>query len=251
MTKIYYFSGTGNTYWSAKKLAEILGDAEIFSVRSECPPLIEASAVVFMFPVYAYGIPMMMRRFIEKSDIHSSYIAALASYGSSAGGALAEAASVLKRKKLVLNYAGRIPAVENYIPIFGSPKLKEKRFAMQKAATEIAASSIAKRLNNRVMPFHPLSAFISALFRFACPSMSRLFHVSSACNACGLCARICPAASISITDAHPKFLKKCEQCQACLNFCPQQAISFGRLRANTERYHHPDSVGLFEKNADL
>ncbi|GHT66946.1 4Fe-4S ferredoxin [Spirochaetia bacterium] len=253
MTRIYYFSGTGNTYWSAKKLAQRIGDAVIVSISREIkqPEIrVEADAVVFMFPAYAYGVPVMVRRFLEKAEIRAGYLAALVSYGSSPGGALAEVSRVLGRKKLVLNYGGRIPAVENYIPIFGAQKaeLRNRRLALQAEATEQAAAAIVSRTSNRVLTFRPFAGFVSALFHIGCPRMGRLFRVTAACNACGLCARICPAGAISMTGQGPVFQNGCEQCQACLNFCPRKAISFGRLKPDTERYHHPEVAAeeLFE-----
>ncbi|GHV54078.1 4Fe-4S ferredoxin [Spirochaetia bacterium] len=245
MTKIYYFSGTGNTYWSAKKLAERIGDAVIVPISREIkqPDVrIEADAAVFMFPAYAYGIPVMVGRFLERAEIHAGYLAALVSYGSSPGGALAEASRILGRKKMTLNYGGRIPAVENYIPIFGAQEaeLRSRRIAMQAEATEQAAAAIVSRVNNRVPTFKPFAGFVSALFHIGCPRMGRLFRVTADCNACGFCARICPAGAISMTKEGPVFQKRCEQCQACLNFCPQKAITFGRLKQDTERYHHPE-----------
>ncbi|GHV80533.1 4Fe-4S ferredoxin [Spirochaetia bacterium] len=245
MNKVYYFSGTGNTYWSAKKLAERIGDAALVSISREIkqPGIhVEADAAVFLFPAYAYGMPTMVRRFLERAEIRAGYLAALVSYGTSPGGALAEAHRVLGRKKLTLNYAGRIPAVENYIPIFGAQnaELRTRRLALQTAATEQAAAAIVSRANNRVLTFQPFASFVSALFRAAHPGMNRLFRVTAACNACGLCARICPAGAITMTPERPVFQKRCEQCQACLNFCPRSAINFGRLRADAERYHHPE-----------
>jgi ferredoxin/protein involved in ribonucleotide reduction len=245
MTRIYYFSGTGNTYWSAKKLAERIGDARIISISREIKqPLIrvEADAAVFMFPAYAYGVPVMVRRFLETAEIRAEYLAALVSYGSSPGGALAEACRILGRKKLTLNYGGRIPAVENYIPIFGAQKkeLRSQRLALQTEATEQAATAIVSRAHNRILMFRPFSGFVSALFRIGSPRMGRLFRVTADCNACGFCARICPAGAIAMTKEGPVFETGCEQCQACLNFCPCRAISFGRLKPDTERYHHPE-----------
>ncbi|WP_010262553.1 EFR1 family ferrodoxin [Treponema primitia] len=245
LARIYYFSGTGNTYWSAKKLAGRLGDAEILPISREIkrPGLrIEADAVVFMFPAYAYGTPVMVRRFLEKAEIHADYLAALVSFGTSPGGALAEVRRVLGRKNLSLNYAGRIPAVENFIPIFGAQgaKKREARLLLQAEATEQVAAAILSRVNNKSPTFRPFSSFVSALFRFARPNMSGLYRRTGACTACGLCARICPAGAIAMTDKGPVFQKNCEQCQACLNFCPCRAISFGRMQPGTERYHHPE-----------
>jgi ferredoxin len=245
MIKIYYFSGTGNTYWSAKKLAERIGDAAIFPISREIrqPEIhIEADAVIFMSPAYAYGIPVMVRRFLERADIRADYLAALVSFGTSPGGALAEFHRILQRKNLILNYGGRIPAVENYIPIFGAPKalLREKRRALQADATEQAAAAILARETNKAPAFQPLFKIISSLFCFARPVMPHLFRCTGACVGCGLCVRICPAGSITMTASGPVFNNTCENCQACFNFCPHRAIGFGRLGPNTERYHHPE-----------
>ncbi|GMO59556.1 MAG: EFR1 family ferrodoxin [Treponemataceae bacterium] len=264
MTKIYYFSGTGNTYWSAKKLAEKFDAAEMVPIQKIMAKMtetmteksvisIEADSVVFMFPAYAYGIPVMMRRFIERAeirapcieacaDIRAPYIAALVTYGSSPGGALAEATRVLRKKNLRLSYAGRIPAVENYIPIFGaqSEKMQRKRLALQVAATEKAAAAIKELSTKSVLTFHPFASFVTALFRLAVSGMDGLFTLDSACNGCGFCASVCPAHAITMSENHPVFARGCEQCQACLNFCPQHAINFGRMKKNTARYHHPE-----------
>jgi ferredoxin len=245
MIKIYYFSGTGNTYWSAKKLAALLGDAEFFSISREIRNpeiLIEAEAVVFVFPAYAYETPIMVRRFLEKAEIRADYIAALVTCGSSPGGALAEVRRVLRRKGLTLNFAHRIPCVENYIPIFGVPKAKKqaRRLALQAATTEAAARAITSRAVNKVWPFRPLSKIISALFRSGRPLFVTGFHRTKDCTRCGLCARICPAGAINMTAEGPVFQKTCEHCQACLNFCPCRAISYIRLKPNTPRYHHPE-----------
>jgi ferredoxin len=245
MTSIYYFSGTGNTYWSAKKIAERIGDAALVSISREIKQSeihVDADAAVFLFPSYAYGMPGIVRRFLERAEIRADYLAALVSYGTSPGGTLGEVSRVLRRKKLTLNYGGRIPAVENYIPIFGAPsaRLRKKWLVLQTAATEKAAEAILSRASNKMPTFAPLSSFVSTLFRSVCPKMGRLYRVSDACNACGFCAQLCPAGAIKMTPEGPQFQNICEQCQACLNFCPQKAITFGRLRADTERYHHPE-----------
>jgi ferredoxin len=203
---------------------------------------IEADAAVFLFPAYAYGTPEMVRRFLEKAEIRADYLAAVVTYGSSPGGALAEAGRILRRKHRPLNFAGGIPCVENYIPIFGVPKEKKRieRLAMQRAATDSIAEAIISRAANKVWTFRPFSKFISTLFRFARPLFVRGFRRTSECTCCGLCAQLCPAGAIRMTDEGPVFQKTCEHCQACLNFCPCRAIRYIRLKPDTGRYYHPE-----------
>jgi ferredoxin len=111
---------------------------------------------------------------------------------------------------------------------------------MQTATTEVVASAIAGRAVNKVLTFRPFSRMISVLFRFARPVFVRGFHRTSDCTVCGLCAKLCPAGAITMSEQGPVFQKTCEHCQACLNFCPCRAISYIRLKPNTLRYHHPE-----------
>jgi ferredoxin len=266
-SKIYYFSGTGNTLWSAKKIAGYLGQsksladfegnsdavatkpitAELFNISTlmrQTPVPIEADRVIFMFPSYAYQMPLLVRRFIIRSEIRSPYIAALVTYGSDPGGTLAELHRLLKRKNMALSFAGRIPCVENYIPIFGSPgeTAKEKRLSLQERATEDAARAIAAGKTNSPWKIRPLSILVSSMFRLGLRKniFVKGFRLRAECNGCGLCVRLCPGKAIIMEKRKPVFSEGCEQCQACLNWCPRQSISFLRLRGGTKRYHHPE-----------
>ncbi|MDR3325517.1 MAG: EFR1 family ferrodoxin [Spirochaetaceae bacterium] len=246
MTKIYCFSGTGNTLWSATKIAQTLGSGgELFNIACEARKpsvLIEAERVVFLFPSYAYQMPQLVRRFIDKAEIRAAWTGAVVTYGSDQGGALAEASRALRRKSIRLSFAGRIPSVENFIPLFGSPSAKkiEERIAEQKNATERIAQSILNEETNSIWTFRPLSALVSFLFRSAKGRMAQAYKLGAECNGCALCVRLCPARAIRLEDGKPVFSAGCEQCQACLTWCPRRAISFARLKAATPRYHHPE-----------
>jgi ferredoxin len=250
MTKIFYFSGTGNTLWSAKKIAELLGGCELFNIGAEMrkpPQTIEAERIFFLFPAYAYQMPLLVRRFLVRSEIRSSYIAAIVTFGTDPGGALAEAYRVLNRKKIKASFFGRIPSVENYIPIFGPPREREKkeRLAMQREATEEIARILGDQNTNRVWPARPLSMCVSSLLRLAKPLFVKGFHMTAECNGCGICEMICPAGNITIKGRQPVFFSQCEHCQACLNWCPRRAIRYIRMKPDTPRYHHPE-IGIAE-----
>jgi ferredoxin len=245
LTKICYFSGTGNTLWSAKKIADMIGGAyELVNIGAAAQKnsVIEADAVVLLFPSYAYGLPLVVRRFVQNAVFKTPYIAAFVTFGSSPGGTLAALRRILKQKDIEAVYYGRIPAVENYIAIFGPPKEKvtRRRLAIQRQTTEEAARCVIERRVNTVNTFRPLSVFIAWLFSKGVKIFYKRYHVSDECNGCGICEEVCPVSCIVMRDSRPQFSDKCEHCNGCFNWCPLKAIHFGRLKSGTPRYHHPE-----------
>lgn len=195
--------------------------------------------VIVVYPSYAYGMPVAVRRFFKAADIHKdSYVAALVTFGSKQGGALAEAKRLLKRRGIKLAYARGIPAVENFIPIFGPPSEKtlDTRTAAQEKAVEEISADIENGERRDVRGISVLPKTVSVLFRLARPLIVKFYHVEDSCTGCGLCQKVCPAHAIKIAGGRPEFCGDCELCQACINWCPQRAISFLKVKPGTARY---------------
>lgn len=243
-TGIFYFSATGNSLAAAKALkerfncpriiniAEIIGDERIFAAYDR---------VIVVYPAYAYGMPLAVRRFFKRAEIgKDSYVAALVTYGSRQGGALAEAKRLLRRRGIKLDYARGIPSVENFIPIFGAPSEKTlaERTAMHERAVERICGEIEAGRKHTVRAFRFFPKIVSFIFRLARPLIVKFYKVEDSCTGCGICQKVCPAHSIRLTDGLPEFSGKCELCQCCINWCPQKAISFARVNPETQRYAH-------------
>ena len=56
-TIIYYFTGTGNSLYCARRIGDLLGDTTIVPIESEGEnmPLLKADNIGLVFPVYAFG----------------------------------------------------------------------------------------------------------------------------------------------------------------------------------------------------
>jgi len=250
MTKIYYFSSTGNSLWSAKKIALKITAVnpteicELFNIGVEAQQkniMIEADAVIFVFPSYAYGMPRIVRYFVKNAKIKTPYAASLVTFGTTPRGTLGSMLRILKKKEIGKMFFEQIPAVENYLAIFGTQKAEtiELRCEMQQKATEEAALSIIERKENKVCTFSLLSLFVYSLFRLGAKIFYNFYQVSKKCSGCGICEKICPVAAIIMKDGRPRFTSKCEHCQGCINLCPLRAIQFSRVRFGSPGYCRP------------
>jgi len=251
MTKIYHFSGTGNSLWSAKKIANVISASSpetqclLYNIGTEekkSEIVIEADAVILVFPSFAYSLPHVVSRFVKKAEFKTQYIAAFVTYGSSPLGTLGALRRILKKKANCKMFFDKIPAVENYLAMFGTPKAKniKKRIEMQRKASDKAARAVIEKKENKVNTFTPFSLFVSLLFTLGIKIFYKYYKVSYKCAGCAICEKICPVSSIKMENRRPVFSSSCEHCQGCVNICPSRAIQFARKKFDMEGYHHPE-----------
>jgi ferredoxin len=268
---VFVYSGTGNSLASAKQVAARL-DAEMIFVTAE----LAASGRVFggeigilIYPVYAFGMPMTVKRFIRGCGFDFQYFAVITICGSHSRGAFTEAIKLMKKRTQPVRYTNEIKSVENYVHMFALPP--DDIIAAQTAAqiqnTDRIIGDLLARKRNRRFPFRPLSAFVRFVFRRATPAFARRYRITDACTGCGICRRVCPARAIKmeqqtisretgdcITAARPVFDPRlCDHCQSCLQLCPHRAICFGKIGPDSRRYRNggvePDELFKRENNS--
>jgi len=247
-TAIYYFSGTGNSLKIAWDLTKFLGDADVIPIAKavlEKEIIPDADRIGIIYPVYMWGMPLIVNRFIEKLKT-DKYIFAIANCGGMAAGALIHTKKRLEAAGMKLSSGFIVKMPGNYTPMYGAiPKEKqEKLFTKEEAKIKEIANIIKSReekpieKNSFLVNFF-FSTFIYNMGSTKIPGADKDFWSNEKCTSCGLCEKICPVNNINMANGKPSWKHHCEQCMACLQWCPSEAIQFGKKTEGRKRYRHP------------
>ena len=248
-TDLFFYTGTGNSLWAARTVADELGDAEMIPILwiTGDPVQSRADAVGIIFPVHVWGLPPRVIDFVNLLAIDASkYYFALAVNAGQVAATLLQMDKIMKSRGLFLSAGFDIVMPSNYIP-WGGPGPEEKRMRRIQGAREKIkriAAIVAKRERSPVEK-GPLwqNILFSWFYKLSfphIPALDKNFWVDDKCNACNICKKICPCGNIDMKAGKPAWLHHCEQCLACIQWCPKEAIQYGKKTPWYDRYHHPE-----------
>ena len=233
MAKIFCFSGTGNSLYAAKKIAAGIG-AEVLPMRDYGE--IDDEVIGFVFPVYFWGLPLTVDKFLDNIHISnkSVYVFAVASYGGFAAGVVGGVKKKMSRQGVKLSYGKSVKMGENYGPAFNA-RDSDSIWSRADAELDKIISDIKNRKTNPIFP----NTFINEMVHGSYPPIKTdcgsLFSADG-CVGCGLCEQLCPNRNITIRNGVPVFGSSCELCLSCLNNCPENAIDYNNSTKGKERY---------------
>ena len=244
---ILCFSGTGNSRYIARRIAEALKDKIVdlnAKIKSNDHSQTQTGHdVIVVTPTYAWRIPRIVSEWFSETELTS---AERVWFVMDCGGEIGNAAKYnhqLAAQKH-LNYMGTAQIVmpENYIAMFGAPEAEEARKIVEKAEPDIdaaiahikAGQSFPRPRNNLydcVMsgPVNPI------FYQFFVKAAA--FRANDACIGCGHCVKSCPMNNIQLEDGKPIWGKDCTHCMACICYCPTKAIEYGKKSVGKPRYH--------------
>lgn len=234
MANIFCFSGTGNSFYAARKIASEI-DAEVCSMRGlgQC----DDDVIGFVFPTYFWGLPKSVDSFLDNNIIITSknaYVFSVTTYGGFSPGVNGAVGKKLKKQGLKLAYGAKVKMVENYLPGF---KVNDSDQLWKRS--DSALDAIVLDLKNRARKSPGSYTIFNRITQKAYPpnngNCAANFTVNG-CKSCGLCEKVCPNSNITLEDGTPKFGEKCDLCLGCLNVCPVDAIDFGKSTHGKKRY---------------
>ncbi len=135
-TRIYYFSGTGNSLNVARLLSEELGNSEVISIADvqdrEIDPSFDRLGIVF--PVYGWGLPLIVRDFLKKIRT-DRYVFAIATCGGRAAGTIGQAEHILRNSGTELKYGVSLKMPSNCIMIAGAQPVEKQEEILKEAGS--------------------------------------------------------------------------------------------------------------------
>ncbi len=243
---VFYFTGTGNSLKIARDIANELGDCEIKLITNFEEKVLASGyeRIGFVFPVYCASIPNCLSRFLSDVDFSlnsDAYFFAVSTQGGGKGNSLYDVKKLLQQQNIELNAAFDLKMFSNYIVLYA---MKEDVAKINEPSSH-AIVDIAKQIKAKEDTNTPNrgSLFLKLIAKALLPTLAkkdRHFNISSGCDGCGICEKVCAVKNIALVDGTPTFKHHCEQCVACIQTCPKQAINYKQLTQNRGRYLNPE-----------
>jgi ferredoxin len=251
-TKIFYFTGTGNSLAVARNISDRLEDTELISIPAVINGEIMADtpSIGLVFPVYIWGMPNMVVDFVNKLDVtEDQYVFAVTTCAGQPGETLLQLKRILQKKGADLHAGFAVREAANTIQkdniLINIARLIERNERITKSGDErleeIAETIKNKKEHTPETSSNLLNIFGNLMYKGGMPNINTLgkFWVNEDCHLCLNCERICPSNNIEIVDGKHHWNGKCEFCQACVQWCPKKAIHI-KNEDLERRYHNPE-----------
>jgi ferredoxin len=243
---IYWFSGTGNSLFAARVLAEELEDSTLVPMAKHGPSTEpiggDGHRIGFVFPSYYGNLPRLVRSFVESLNmLPDSDLFCVVTMGAFGRGSIKALEELLADKGQKLRFGFGVMMPPNYIlsydpALFGARsgrrierKLTKAKRRILSAVGDIAAGT--GKVKSSSLTTKTLYTDVALL--------DAGFAVTEKCVACGSCERMCPVGNIRLVKGKPEWQHHCERCIACISWCPTAAIEYGEVTQSRTRYQNP------------
>lgn len=244
---IFYYSGTGNTWYVANKMKHYLssntGECEILSIENLSKLKIkakisEADIIGFGYPIYASDIPDPMKKFMQKITIPKNkdvFIFCTQYFFSGDGARVATEFLNVNKEQIKWAFHFNMPNNLCCIPLHKYTSDFNKINETLKKANKKIKEACIKISRNEVslIDFNMQSKILGNMQRpvyrkFKNKFTNKLSIDYTKCTSCGICESICPTANIVYKNSKYVIKPNCVFCMRCYNFCPNNAILFNK-----------------------
>ncbi len=245
---VIYFSGTGNSEYVARRLAHLSDDKAVsLNEFDRKENLIVGSRIIWVFPIYSWGLPCVVESFIRRVAIKENiphYM--VCTCGDDIGNAHRQWRKLMQMKGWndVAAYSVIMPNTYTLMTGFDvdsnevvSRKLNDAperiEYIVGRIKQEVKEDDVKRGAWAWVK-----SAIIYPYFKRYCMS-PRPFHYTEKCVGCGLCGKECPMGNIKMIDGKPSWDDNCAMCLRCYHVCPHRSVQYGKKTMGKGRYLCP------------
>lgn len=260
---ILYFSGTGNTRLCAQYLAERLNQEAIELTQSAiaCPNVSRYKTtddmVIWMFPIYSWGVPPVVLQFMKKARIGTPYGAfhhMVATCGDDAGNAYKMWKRVMHKRGFKAGRYFTVQMPNAYVLMRGfhtdptdvvAQKLNDAPGRLDYIASELSYHPSAKPAKGDYVKgrFPRIKSKIIYPWFVRYGVNPKKFHCKHNCIGCGKCAANCPMGNIYLNRYNrPIWTSHCAMCLRCLHGCPVNAITYKNRKFREQKGPLPPSL---------
>ena len=248
---ILCFTGTGNSRFVADCMGETLDDQvislnELMRAEDWAPIFESEKPFVICFPIYAWGIPPVVRRMLEGATFAgSSDVYFVATMGANSGRTDQRCQELAAVMGLTFKGFAGVVMPDNYVvmlppkspeqarPVIAAGAEKARRLAAAIAAGETIApddktsfAGLKSGIVNRMFTKHM--------------GDTKDYLADEKCVACGTCVAVCPLNNVTLTNGVVTFGNDCAVCYSCVHRCPKQAIQIKGKTESKGRYVCPE-----------
>ncbi len=236
---IFQFSGTGNTWYVAKKLRDAFLtydiSCELYSLETsiDVNHIIDQADVIGLgYPIYGSNVPEPIRAFFHQLEqVESKRAFVFCTQMMYSGDGAAIGAKALRKKGFTVRQLMHVNMPNNitdfrivrWVKPTNAMRLTKRVTRKTKRLSEAVVQNRRKRKGEGIgslllglLQRIPVKLFAS--------KASNLIRVDATCTACGLCVRLCPSHHLTLHDKQLRMGNNCYLCYRCINHCPVQAL---------------------------
>ena len=252
---MFIFSGTGNTYFIARKLQDdfranhVLCDLFTVEKKHDDNHIIKNYDIVGLgYPIYGSDLPIPIKDWINGLENYHEKRAFVfctqmmySGDGAAYGGRLLEKKGFTVRQQAHFNMPNNItdylilrPFTKHNLPKVEQRKSKQTHRFVQK----IIRDQRCRKGSN------PISLCLGLLQRIPYQKMemewiSNTIKIEDNCILCGTCIDLCPTDNFQITDGKLVTKNACIACYRCINHCPVNALHASKKSLVINPYKGP------------